>query len=335
MFRRGFGSESLRHQPHHATPVRPQADALRWMILPAVFAVPRTVLRARSGWDEVISGLHDSDDLPAQLEQLRLRRRDAQTLPQARRLLRGLEQAVRRVPLPPAAMVTALVAAANAQQRAKVKPERQRVDLFLEAVQRSSVGAPEELSYTIWALVKLRDRGSPVLKDLLQNCLKVMPDFQAAQLSRLAWALATSSVRQWDLLDALAARTAQLELHPQQGLAMLAWSFAKLSGHMDLEHLARQARKRQHFTHVHTCPGAEKPEELQSERAVQHLNVHLERSVACNATIPLEVWLGPLRFRSAANRWPSHCLQPLRAVLWSGWTHGPGPVCRLSFVDAH
>lgn len=70
-----------------------------------------------------------------------------------------------------------------------------------------------------------------------------MPDFQAAQVSRLAWALATSSVTDRDLLDALAARSAQLKLHPQQGLAMLAWSFAKLAGRMDLEHLARQAQR--------------------------------------------------------------------------------------------
>ena len=120
------------------------------MILPAALTAPRTALRARGAWDEVILGLQD--DLPAQLEQLRRRRRERLTASEAQRLLGALETALSRARLAPAALVTALVAAANAQQRARVKPLRRRVDLFLEAVQRSSVRAPEELSYTIWAL---------------------------------------------------------------------------------------------------------------------------------------------------------------------------------------
>ena len=94
----------------------------------------------------------------------------------------------------------------------------------------SAVSAgPEELSYGVWALVKLGDRGSPVLQRLLQR--SEMQHLESAQLSRFVWSLATATLRESNntrLLSCLSSQAQQVKLHPQLGLAMLAWSFAKL-----------------------------------------------------------------------------------------------------------
>ena len=55
-----------------------------------------------------------------------------------------------------------------------------------------------------------------------------MQRFESAHLSRLVWSLATATIRDGQILSSLAQRTQQARLHPQLGLAMLAWSFAKL-----------------------------------------------------------------------------------------------------------
>eukprot|EP00439_Symbiodinium_sp_Y106_P040305 s938_g4.t3 len=153
-----------------------------------------------------------------------------------RQLVEVLAELVARVKLDLSTLVSALVVAANAHAFARSAAPSKLLDRFQESVDRCFFDGgpqwlpPEELSYALWALVKLGDGGSPVLQRLLQGCPRAMPLFRAAQISRLAWSLATAELQDAPLLACLGQQATQRaqELHPQRGLAMMAWAFAKL-----------------------------------------------------------------------------------------------------------
>ncbi|CAJ1409706.1 unnamed protein product [Effrenium voratum] len=180
--------------------------------------------------EEVLRDLTKPEEATLQLQKLKRFRRLA---PQdAARVADALDVLLSEADLNPPDCVSAMISAANAQaaqRRAASKERLQRVQDALERSFEKGRPAPEELSYGSWALVKLGDRGSSALRGLLQRC-EQLEEFQAAQLSRLAWSLVTARLREepLPLLQRMAERARSCHLHPHSGLAMLAWSFAKL-----------------------------------------------------------------------------------------------------------
>ncbi|CAJ1358246.1 unnamed protein product [Effrenium voratum] len=181
--------------------------------------------------EEVLRDLTKPEEATLQLQKLKRFRRLA---PQdAARVADALDVLLSEADLTPPDCVSAMISAANAQaaqRRAASKERLQRVQDALERSFEKGRPAPEELSYGSWALVKLGDRGSSALRGLLQRCEQQLEEFQAAQLSRLAWSLVTARLREepLPLLQRMAERARSCHLHPHSGLAMLAWSFAKL-----------------------------------------------------------------------------------------------------------